>query len=264
MAGAAISLFLVLMVLGVGWARTKKHAVIILASAAAIFVLLAGLIAVTLGSSRISQGISHNQPVSEVMSGSGRVEEWEALMRYCVDHPQGMGYIAGVRYYRIGRFAPGTPFDHQVGGTDNGYMEVLADAGWLALVTYAAMFARTAGLGWRIAKNHGFAHAAPSPDGFPALQCMLLVFLYCLLEQMENSDFVTPLRQCFYLQYILMAMILGASAGLSRQKNDNSQAGGGFTAAVGFSDPEPMRCAFLRIYGEPLQSFRRKAHHRSN
>ena len=32
-------------------------------------------------------------------------------------------------------------------------------------------------------------------------------------------------------------------------------------AAVGFSDPERMRRAFLRLYGEPPQSLRRKACH---
>jgi transcriptional regulator GlxA family with amidase domain len=32
-------------------------------------------------------------------------------------------------------------------------------------------------------------------------------------------------------------------------------------AAVGFSDPERMRRAFLRLYGEPPQSLRRKARH---
>jgi transcriptional regulator GlxA family with amidase domain len=33
------------------------------------------------------------------------------------------------------------------------------------------------------------------------------------------------------------------------------------SSAVGFSDPERMRRAFLRLYGEPPQSLRRKARH---
>ncbi len=51
---------------------------------------------------------------------------------------------------------------------------------------------------------------------------------------------------------------LRAEVARERIKND-AEAVESIAAAVGFSDPERMRRAFLRLYGEPPQSLRRKA-----
>jgi hypothetical protein len=44
-----------------------------------------------------------------------------------------------------------------------------------------------------------------------ATHCALLLLAFCLVDGMENSDFVLPLRQEFYMQNILIAIILGIS-----------------------------------------------------
>ena len=91
-------------------------------------------------------------------------------------------------------------------------LEVLSDAGWVALALYLVMLTKVVALGWRFAKRN-IPSGAPTSTTLThhALRCSLLLFLFCLIEQMEDSEFVLPLRQAFYIQNILIAIILGAS-----------------------------------------------------
>lgn len=211
--GAEISLLIVLIVLGIGWARTRKHFAIEVGSVAASFVLCAGLAVAAFGPHRVWVRFSHNQELGEFLGGSGRVEQWVALLTYCVHHPLGMGYVAGIRNAYIGQFAKGGPWDQShFAFIDNGYFEVLGDAGWLAFAVYATFLVMTAACGWRFVKRRSFAAVSQNGTTSGPLRCTMLLFMCFLMQQMENSDYVIPLRQSFYLQYIVIAFILAQSA----------------------------------------------------
>jgi len=211
--GAQIALFIVLAVLGLGWAKTSKRAGQLLIAGVMSTILLAGVVLVTVGGGSVWNSFNRGEDISEIMTFSGRTIYWGDLMRYCVDHPQGLGYIAGIRQAKFGKFANLLHADlYGVGGTDNAYMEVLSDAGWVALALYLVMLTKVVALGWRFAKRN-IPSGAPTSTTLThhALRCSLLLFLFCLIEQMEDSEFVLPLRQAFYIQNILIAIILGAS-----------------------------------------------------
>lgn len=214
--GAEISLFLVLTVLGFGWAKTSRRHAQILVSAFLALMLLAGMVAVTIGVDRVWSRFNRGQDISEIMTASGRTIYWEDLILYSVDHPQGMGYIAGIRHAKLGRYAMIMHVAlNGVGGTDNSYMQVLSDAGWLALALYLAMLAKIVAYGLRFAKKEDSSmNLASNSVTRHGLQCALFLLMYCLIEQMEGSDFVIPLRQAFYFQNITIAIILGASTTL--------------------------------------------------
>ena len=215
--GAEVSLLLVLMVLGVGWARTRKHFAITVVPVAVASVLIAGLVVAAFGPHRVWVRFSHNQELGEFLGGSGRVEQWTALLSYCVRNPQGMGYVAGIRDAYIGQFARGGPWDQShFAFIDNGYLEVLGDAGWLAFAVYATILIMTAACGWRALKSRSSASVPQIDVNSDSLRCTMLLFMYFLLQQMENSDYAIPLRQSFYLQYIVIAFILGQSAVMLR------------------------------------------------
>jgi hypothetical protein len=208
--GAEISLILVLIVLGIEWARTGKHLVIKISMIAVTAVLLTGLVLAMFGSHRVWVAVSHNQIGGDLLGGSGRVVQWKALLQYSVDHPLGMGYVA-----RPERPVKGGPWEqYKVEGIDNGYLEVLGVAGWLALAVYAMILVKTVALGWSCANKRSFLSVPNNAVTSVSLQCTMLLFMYCFVEQMENSEFVIPLRQSFYIQYIIIAIILGQSAAM--------------------------------------------------
>jgi len=138
------------------------------------------------------------------------------VLQSSISNPQGMGYIAGIRKTRRPEYGSNLHASlYKVGGTDNSYFEVLADAGWLAIAFYLTMIIKTLVLGRRLEKKQAQI-GTPGVDSATAhaLRCAILLFIYCLLEQMEGSDFVTPLRQEFYLQNVIIAVILGASTSM--------------------------------------------------
>ena len=206
--GAEISLILVLILLVIDWARMRKHFAIKVTTVAVTIALLIGLALAVFGSHRVWVALTHNQDREVLLGGSGRVEQWMALLHYSVDHPLGMGYVARTERPDL----EGPWGQYKIEGIDNGYLEVLGVAGWLALAVYAIILAKTAALGWRFATKRSFVGALHSGVTSDSIRCAVLLFTYCLLEQMENSEFAIPLRQSFYLQYILIAIILGQSA----------------------------------------------------
>jgi energy-coupling factor transporter transmembrane protein EcfT len=223
--GGEIALVIVLAVLGLGWAKRSKRAAQLLLSGLVAIILLAGMVLATIGGGTAWNTFNRGQDTSGILTASGRTIYWADLMLYCVDHPQGLGYITGIRQAKFGKFAHQMHADlFGVGGADNSYMEVLADAGWLALALYLVMLAKVVGLGWRFAKGKGSSgNLAPDILTRHALRCALLLFLFCLIEGMESSQFTLPLRQAFYIQNILIAIILGASTSLfiaSRSRYD--------------------------------------------
>jgi len=208
--GAIFSLLFVLIFLFIDWARMKKHFQIKMTAFAGIAVLLIGFTWGILGSHRVWVAFSHNQGRESLLNGSDRVDQWVALIRFSIGHPLGLGYIAN-----IDRYAKGYPWGrYGVQGIDNGYLEVLGVAGWLALAVYATIIIKTGALGWRLARNRSLPSAPHNGVTSDSARCAFYLFLYCILEQMENSEFSIPLKQSFYIQYILIAIILGQSATL--------------------------------------------------
>jgi hypothetical protein len=211
--GVEISLFIVLAILVIGWGKTSKRAAYILISAFMVSVLLAGSVVAVIGGDRIWNQFNRNQSTAEILTASGRTEIWEDLIRYSLAHPQGMGYIAGIRHVHLGQYATNLrAILTKSGGTDNSYMEVLADAGWLALALYLTIMIKTIVLGRRLERRQALmGTSGVNTTTRHALQCAILLLVFCLLEGMEGSDFVIPLRQEFYMQNVIIAVILGAS-----------------------------------------------------
>jgi hypothetical protein len=211
--GAELSLFLVLSVLVIGWAKTSKRSAYIFAAGLMAFTLLAGVLESEIGWGRIWRGFNRGQDTEGIVTASGRTGVWESVIEYCIIHPQGMGYIAGIRTFHGGVYVANlSAILTKTGGTDNSFFEVLADAGWPALALYLLMLARTVALGWHFAKKASSGVLESVNAISHPLRCALLLLMFCLAEGMEGSIFTIPMFAAFYCQNILIVIILGASA----------------------------------------------------
>jgi hypothetical protein len=212
--GGEIAMFAILGLLAFGWARTSKRSASIFIAGFMATILLAGVFIGTVGGERIWNIFNRGQDIGGIVTATGRTKVWADVIQYSVTHPEGMGYIAGIRASRIATNSDTSMHVslNNVGGTDNAYMQVLADAGWLALTLYLTMLVKVLVLGWRTAKTSSTVARAPITTTAHALRCSLLLLAFCLLEQMEGSNFVIPLREEFYIQNIIIVIILGASA----------------------------------------------------
>jgi len=61
------------------------------------FMALAVLAAGAIGGGRIWNTFNKGQSVAGIESASGRTEIWAFVVKSCLAHPQGMGYVAGFR-----------------------------------------------------------------------------------------------------------------------------------------------------------------------
>jgi hypothetical protein len=214
--GFEICLLLILAVLVVGRARKRRSAAQMLIAASLAAVLLLSFLLTVVNGEQIWSTLNHGQSAAEIASASGRTDVWKELIAYCLSHPQGLGYIAGMRHSTLGAAGPSLHASlHALGGTDNAYMEVLADAGWLALGLYLMWLGKIAMLGVRTLKyagqhrgRYGRSHAA-GPSLALATRCTLLLLLFCGIEGMESSEYVIPMMVPFYLQNTLIAILLG-------------------------------------------------------
>jgi O-Antigen ligase len=211
--GTVIALFFVLLFLGVQWAKTSGRTAFLFISGFIASILLSGLTLAVIGGGNIWKHISRGQETADLATASGRTEMWAFAFTNSLKHPQGMGYVAGFRNYFTNTL--NLHFGSNVanlGNCHNSFVQVLADAGWLALALYLMMNVRILILGWRFATKRVVASLA-SENGAPhAIRCAMLMLLMFFIEGMESSDFDIPLRQAFYFQNIVVAIILGASA----------------------------------------------------
>jgi O-antigen ligase len=210
--GAEIALFLVLTFLGIQWSKKSGRATYSFISGLIASILVAVAAVAAFGGDRIWNVFNRGQSSAEITSFTGRTELWTYAFTYCIKHPQGMGYVAGFRYYftRSLNFNLGSNVAN-LGTSHNAYVQVLADAGWLALLLYLIMNARIVALGWRFSGKQvllTFASEGAAPHG---IRCAMLLLLFCFMEGMESSVFNIPLQQSFYFQWIIVAIILGAS-----------------------------------------------------
>jgi hypothetical protein len=91
-------------------------------------------------------------------------------------------------------------------------VQVLADAGWLALAIYILMLVRIILLGWRFVKKSPLVTLASISAPRHALGCAMILLVYCCANATEAADFSIPLKAQFYIQDIIIAIILGISA----------------------------------------------------
>jgi O-antigen ligase len=126
-----------------------------------------------------------------------------------------MGYVAGFRlqfrqYYSLGL----TLNPARIGNCHNAYVQVLADAGWLALAVYLIMLAKIVWLAWRLANQRRYLEFAPDKASHSAIECSVLMFIFALIGEMSSADADIPLRASFYWQNIIVAIILGISTNM--------------------------------------------------
>jgi len=210
--GAELSLFLVLAVLVLSWARTNRKTAYMLVSISMAAILLAGATIGTIGGDRIWKRFNRGEDTEGIVTASGRTVIWTEIIEDCLTHPQGLGYIAGIRQtHRVGSATSMHDLLHRNGGVDNSFIEILGSAGWLALALYLIILAKTIVLGMRSLKKLVYLSPSSAIEFRHSLHCALLLLMFCLAEGMESSGFATPLQEPFYLQIVLIAMILGAS-----------------------------------------------------
>jgi hypothetical protein len=213
--GVEITLLIVLAVLAIGWANTGRRAAQFLISGLVAVVLIAGVALAAFGPERIWNLFNRGQDVDTLLTFSGRTGVWADQIDYCLSHPQGMGYISGVRTFRRRDYATNLHAAlTNIGGTDSAYMQVLVDAGWFGIALYLIMMAKTIALGRRMVMKCSPATLVTAGAAYHPLRCALLVLMFCLIEGIESSVYVLPLFGSFYSQNIIIAIILGASGGV--------------------------------------------------
>jgi O-antigen ligase len=213
--GSELSLLLSLAILGAGWAKTGKKPAYFFISSLMASILIFGAAVGAIGGGRIWSIVNRGQSSEGIASASGRTDIWKFTIQYCMAHPQGMGYVAGFRTKEREYFASGSLSNLTVlGNAHNTYFQVLADAGWLALAVYLLMLAKLFALGRKFLRRPTVATAVTGNAAIHAIRCALLLLIFCLAEGMDGADFCVPLREPFYLQNIVVAIILGISARL--------------------------------------------------
>jgi hypothetical protein len=210
--GAEIGLAVVFLVLGFLWARENLRSAYLFAAISAIllFTAIAGI--AIAGAGRVWSRFNRGGDLQNILTLSGRTELWSRLIAYCAEHPEGMGYISGIRSSRIGGGTNLRATLTHMGDADNSYFEILADAGWLALLLYLVILIKVTLLGSRFAAEYG--RRLPRSEFTPrrAVQCGMLILGFCLIDGMDSSIFAIPMFQGYYFQQIAMVIILGAAS----------------------------------------------------
>lgn len=210
MRGAELVVLMLLLVTVSWWAKSRRSAHFMVAGGLTLAVLGVGILFAVGGTDRLWNKFNRGQDTFTILTASGRTVYWRDVLVYCVSHPWGMGYIAGVRHMQFGIYKDNLHANlNAPGGTDNSYMQALTDVGWISLGAYLLILGKLFEIAWGLAGKKGAADDR-NPRGHHAMRCLLLLYSSCLLSAMESSDFVTPLRQEFYLQNVLIAILLGA------------------------------------------------------
>jgi O-antigen ligase len=175
--------------------------------------LLFGAVVGAVGGGRIWNRFNRGQDAAGIASASGRTEIWDFVIRYCIKHPQGMGYVAGFRilfknYWTLGLQV----ITSRIGGAHNNFLQVLADAGWLALAVYLIMLVKIVRLALRFSKKQSYMIFASESTSRMAIECSFILLIFCYLDGMESGAFSIPMWPSYYWQNIIIAIILGISA----------------------------------------------------
>jgi hypothetical protein len=213
--GCELALLLAFAILLSGRAKASKRSAYLFVSEVMVVILLSGIVVGIGSGDRIWNTFNRGQAAESIESASGRTDVWKFVIQYCMAHPQGMGYVAGFRVLFRDYSALGLQVvTSHIGNTHNSFMEVLADAGWPALAAYLIMITKVVAVGWRFVKKRPMAISRPNNATRHAIRCGLLLLVFCFGMGMSLADFCVPLRGTFYMQNIVVAIILGASANL--------------------------------------------------
>jgi O-antigen ligase len=211
--GCELSLLLSLAILVYFWAKLGRRSAFVSISGFMISVVLFGFFVIAVGGERFWNFFNRGQDIVGIKSASGRTDVWAFVINYCLIHPWGMGYVAGFRIIFGKYYALGLQFDvTHFGNAHNSYMQVLADAGWLALAIYLIMIVMIVAMGWRFAKGAVSRILTSESTSRHAILCALELLFFCLISGSGTADYVVPVRGCFYFQNLIIAIILGASA----------------------------------------------------
>jgi O-antigen ligase len=211
--GSELSLILCLVILGAAWAKTNKRAAFIFTFSLIVSILFSGAVVASIGGGRIWNTFNKGENIQTIESASGRSEIWKFVLHYCMDHPQGMGYIAGFRMIFREQYASGLHVTvNNIGNSHNSFIDILADAGWLALAVYLIIIVKIVLLAWRYGKKRGLAAMASDAASQHVIRCALVLLVSCLANGMDTADYNVPLKATFYVQYLIIAIILGLSA----------------------------------------------------
>jgi O-antigen ligase len=211
--GSELALILSFAILIAGWAKTSRRAAYVFISGFMASILLFGGLLGVVGGEHMWNSFNRGQSAQGIASASGRTDIWKFVIQYCMDHPQGMGYIAGFRIIFRQYFALGLQVNvNRIGNGHNSYIDILADAGWLALTIYLITMVKIFRIGFRYAQEHTYMALASDSASRHTLRCALVLLIYCLANGMDTADFSVPLRAAFYLQNIIICLILGISA----------------------------------------------------
>ncbi|MFY9852511.1 MAG: O-antigen ligase family protein, partial [Terracidiphilus sp.] len=211
--GAEIALFIALSLIAFDWAKTSRRAGLIVICGFVASIIFGGAIVGVIGGGQIWNIFNRGQSIEGIVSASGRTEIWKFVIQYCMSHPLGMGYVAGFRMLFKTHFTLGSGLSvDSIGNTHNAFIQFLADAGWAAMALYLVMLAKVLALGLRFRAR--LTSAIGDSEGIlrHALNCAIVLLIFCLVEGMDASDCAVPLRVPFYFQNLVIAIILGASA----------------------------------------------------
>jgi hypothetical protein len=215
MRGSEIGLFVSLLLLAAGWAKSGKRAVYLFISGLMACILFCAAILAVIGPERIWNRFNRGQSAAGIESASGRTEAWAFAIKYCTTHPWGMGYVVGFRVAFRQYFSLSTgQVLSRLGTAHNTFLDVLAGAGWLALAVYLIMMTKIIRLAWPFVGRHVSLDAAPGICSQHAVRCALVLLVFCFVYGMDTTEYSAPLRAGFYILYVIIAIILGASARL--------------------------------------------------
>ncbi|MGA2352176.1 MAG: O-antigen ligase family protein [Terracidiphilus sp.] len=210
--GGEIALIISLALVIAGWAKMNRRTAYIFISGIMAFTLLFGTVVATIGIERIWQIVNRGESAEGIASASGRTDIWKFVIHYCMGHPLGMGYIAGFRILFRSYFSLGSSLKtSHIGNTHNAFMEVLAGAGWPALALYLLIMAMIVFRGMRSVIKPAFSSITFDSAAYHANRCTLALLVCCFAGGMSDADFAVPMRVAFYLQNIIIAIILGIS-----------------------------------------------------
>jgi len=210
-----IALLLSLAILFITRAMTGRRTAYLFTSGFIFSIFFTCILVGVIGAGRIWNYFNRSQELTSIESVSGRTYIWNFVINYCMAHPQGMGYVAGFRTIFRNYYGIGLPLDvTHIGTSHNSFIQVLADAGWLALAIYLVMIAMIVFLGWRFAKASPIVVRESYSIPHHAMTCALILFFFCLVAGITASDFDIPLRAAFYIQNLIIAFILGISSNM--------------------------------------------------
>jgi hypothetical protein len=213
--GAEIALVVSLAFLGFTWAKIGRYTAYLFVSGFSLFILLFGMLIVSAGGERLWSIFNRGGDTRSFENASGRVEAWNYVIQYCMSRPWGMGYIVGFRiiFRSYTSFESGQSLSH-IGNAHSTFVQVLSDAGWLALAIYLIMLVKIVRLALRFANKHTYAMFTQYNSYRMTIECSLVMLLYFISSGVSAADYDIPLRVYYYWQFIIIAIILGISARL--------------------------------------------------